>query len=407
MESLALFNLPRELILQILDPLSRSDVLSLSLVNKATYTTTEPLLWSDITLAWKENHPPRLDLLLQTLFEKSHLSSYTLHLALKGLRFFTWGDTDAAPKLSVKSLPQDVAASFIQSTTLEPALKENWIQELKLGTPDALATLFIALLPSLTSLYLGRTFTTYNVILGHVFRHQLCQDQSLPHEVKPLLLSRSLRRVVFLPRNPRGGDIWHRNTPDVLPFFHLPNLEHISVTIDNAFAFVWPGGVPSLKNLLSLSLYGLREHFLQYVLEPLENLQALTWHFYNYGERFLSEQVIDLDTMGVALRCVSKTVTGLTISACDDSEVYEDEPIGPELWVQGSLDGLREFEKLQKLKIPWVFLMGFEPGERRELLHCMPRNLETLELTNDLEEAVTFKVGELSELSNRTYRRCN
>lgn len=355
MASLRLFNLPREIILQILNRLSRCDLLSLSLVNNTTCAATEPVLWSDIALVCRPRHPPSIDLLLQTLFKKQHLLEYTIHLAFKSFGFAQNFHPGHIPRFPVESLPQDVAASFIQCTTLGPALKDTWIQELKLATLDALVTLVVALLPNLTFLRLTHRFTPYTAILGQLLRHQLCQDQPIPHEIKLLILSKSLRQVDFLTSNQ-----YYRNSPDILPFLHLPSLEHISIGIANRFAFLFPVEMPSLKSLVSLKLKGIRESSLQYILKPLENPQALSWQFYTDGTYSPSEGFIDLEVMGAALRSISKTVTYLNISETDefDDNIFD----GPQLSIQSSLDGLKEFDRLKELIIPWIFLMGFKPG---------------------------------------------
>lgn len=129
----------------------------------------------------------------------------------------------------------------------------------------------------------------------------------MPHEIKPLIISKSLRQVVFLTTFCRRGNEYLGNTPDALPFLHLPNLQHISVGIDNRFAFLLPVEVPSLPNLVSLKLDGIREDSLPYILEPLENLQALNWRFYCNTTQFSREDFIDLEAMGAALRYISKT----------------------------------------------------------------------------------------------------
>lgn len=92
--------------------------------------------------------------------------------------------------------------------------------------------------------------------------------------------------------------------------------------------------------------------------------------------------MINLDAMTSALRSIQNTIENLHINA--SVEVSRQEIDVPILSTKGTLD-LTSFPRLTYLYIPWAFLMGFEPAEGKELIHALPKNLEILHLSRELD----------------------
>jgi hypothetical protein len=58
-----------------------------------------------------------------------------------------------------------------------------------------------------------------------------------------------------------------KNTADLLPLLYLPNIQHISASIENSAAITWPiARLPIPSNLISLDLTAVREAHLYELL---------------------------------------------------------------------------------------------------------------------------------------------
>ncbi|KID96707.1 F-box domain, cyclin-like protein, partial [Metarhizium majus ARSEF 297] len=210
---------PSELILSLLDLLPLPDLLYMGRVNKYTRNVAEPLVYSTIETIWALRGTPPAMLLLPTIFDRPDLAGHVRTLRLQGDGFENHPEVREPPAFPASPLLLDKATKFIQSTWVPFA--KSWIGELQLGTVDAIVAALLASMPNLTTLYLGPNFTIRS-----------CQ----PKEYH-LPTFTQLRHVTSEYR----AKEWHHrnitNTADVLPFFYLPNVEHLSVSIDNPVQF--------------------------------------------------------------------------------------------------------------------------------------------------------------------------
>jgi hypothetical protein len=221
-----------------------------------------------------------------------------------------------------------------------------------------------------------------------VLRSALCDsvDRGLPTFERLQDVSFNLR-----PDCSRENGI--RNTADVLPFFYLLTVQHISVSIDNPVTFAWPTKhTPTPSRLASLNLSFIREDYLGHVLSATTGLKTLRWKWYyreNFPDQFrqwimdrFGKDVIDLNQIGAAMLHFRDTLTDLTISAaCDMSQA---QPATPPLTIKGSLNDIVNLNALERFEAPLPFLMGFSPDAAWPLEQVIPGNIKFLTITNDL-----------------------
>jgi hypothetical protein len=307
------------------------------------------------------------------------------------------------PKVPFPDAELDKPIAFIQATGVP--YSDLWIQELRQGTMDAFIALLLVQLPNLKCLYLARDFTRRTALVGMVLRSAICEpvDYSLPD-------FRHLQDVSFLKpdgwdvardtkvenNNPNTSRFWPwfleardkkvKNTSDILPFFYLPSIQRLSSSIENPGQFTWPAAhAPVPSKLTSFVLTTVREAYLGELLAVTQNLESLRWHWYydeSVKDRFTTP-IVDLDRIAAAISHVSGTLTDLAISA-DCSNGVDGDIYLPGIKTEGSLHAMVNFDMLKRLQIPWPFLLGFAQDTTKQLRDVIPRNIEYLSITDDL-----------------------
>ncbi|OAA73180.1 F-box domain, cyclin-like protein [Cordyceps fumosorosea ARSEF 2679] len=374
---------PSELLLSLLELLPLNDLLSMTSVNKAIRTLALPLVYSTVEVRWTWHRLPPVILLLQSLLERPELSGYIRNLRLVGNGFDDRPELEEPPIVPLGAHLLSKASEVIESTRVP--FTRFWIDELHSGSVDAIVALLVAMAPNLTALHLGPNFTVRSRLWGGMFRYAL----SGPPNSYKLPTYHNLRLVEASWRTKE----WHHNTvcnaAEVLALFYLPRIQNLSVSIDNPVEFAWPfSHPPAPSSLVSLDIFRLRESRIGPVLSVLKGLQRLHWHW-SYQpdlDEEVSKGVLDLDTAAIALNQVAATLTDLTIGAITRPRISDGDYDPPPLELRGSLDGLSRLSKLRKLRLPWVFLMGFSKSPARNLLSALPLSLELLELTADLDD---------------------
>lgn len=266
--------------------------------------------------------------------------------------------------------------------------RDTWMDELRNGTLDAYLAVLLSQLPRLRHLHLGPVFFVESDLIGLVLRSILC-DSHLGQLMPGVGTSLHQLQTVTLERDRgREKDIRKiRNTENVLPFFHLPSLREMSVSVDDPLVPVVPRPTtqpPSALGLVSLRLTKIRESHLGHLLSAAPRLRSLHWWWYfdpDFEDRF-NTPVVNLDQFMPALAHVRDTLTELSIPAYCAYANWVAIPFP--MRVQGSLKALAGFEQLKRLLIPLMFFTGFSLPVREKLGNCLPRNLEELTLTDDL-----------------------
>ncbi|UKZ74643.1 hypothetical protein TrVFT333_002313 [Trichoderma virens FT-333] len=347
---------PLQLQLAILDHLSVHDLRHLSVVNKGFRQLAEPCLYSDIRLTWSCDQTPPLTQLVRTILERPELRLNVRRLNLDGSGFtesFTHADIEPPPCPSLLSRQPQQLGRLDQPAYLEPT---SGFESCKLAHSR----------------------------LGAVFR---CAIQDGGRGGSTLPKFQFLRDVTFARRTHEWRHRSVNNTANVLPFFSLPDIQSLSVSIDNPVS--WPFTLAN-STLTSLKLSRLRETQLGFLLPSLKSLRKLHWNCY-YQENldnFASKDVIDLDVLVEALHHVSETLTDLIIEPETDPDYLSGQYEAPDREIRGSLQGLAKMGHLQKLEIPWAFLMGLAPDSALKtavrLGEVLPPSLEMLALNDCL-----------------------
>ncbi|KAI9172698.1 hypothetical protein HJFPF1_02209 [Paramyrothecium foliicola] len=394
-----LAHLPVEVQTPILELLSFRSLVSLSLVNKETQNTVEPFLYADVTLTWGWEHPPGIVPLLRSLFDKPYRAQYVRRLSLKSDEIMdsrSRSDLEPPPiPVSIETLGE--ACVRIQSTGL-PSVQE-WMNELGAGAIDALMALLISMLPNLTFLYLTPLFTIDIPRLGQVLRCALNRPSTHTEYRLPKYLR--LTEVVILPRFRYRYQRRASNIADVINFFSLPRVQHLSIFIDNPIETAW--SMPQICSCLtSLELFCLRETRLEPLLASLKSLKKLHWYWhYQEGHNpHAGQETIELDKIVIALSQIKDTLTDLTIQA-QITPATLPEKLVPELAdFQGSLQGLGRLKKLKALNLPWAFLVKppveFTLESAPKLGELLPPSIENLTINDDLIWDDIFEIGQES-----------
>ncbi|PON23623.1 hypothetical protein TGAM01_v207567 [Trichoderma gamsii] len=383
-----LLDCPTEILRSILECLSAAHLRVLCLVNQGLREVAEPLLYVRIELVWKRARPPPIIPLIQSLQRRPSLANYVQNLtlnapfeaSLSGRVVIKDPDGFHSSKLphsiSVDSSEFATLATTIQD--IDPPFRDLWIQELGNGVMDAFVILLPSLVPNLTHLRLTGIFARENRLLGMLLRASLCQTS---HCELPRF--QYLQEVEFDPKLDPFRDWKTKNTADVLPLFYLPSVQSISVEVDNPVTFSWPTHRPSPSNITALDLQILREGLLGCILAVTENLKTLRWEW-GYEPNLMNEfnnHVIDLDQIVMDLSLVQDTLINLHLLATVQPE-HHDYPV---LEIKGSLRGLKNFKKIQKLEAPQLFLIGFSSDDNLGGLEdLLPKNIYHLTINDDI-----------------------
>jgi hypothetical protein len=372
-----------DILYSVFELLSPAEFYALCLVHKNLRRIAENFLYKTIQLTWElENpyDPPPVTKLLRTLVSRPNLAAQikTLHLAGEYTTYAPLVETIRTVPVAINELNEP--ASFIRKTRVP--YSDLWIHELQHGRLDAVVALLLAQLPNLHCLYLGPAFTQRSEIIGMVLRSAIFEpaEFGLPD-------FRHLRDVTYLLKEGHdpARDKKVKNTDDVLPFFHLSNVQRISVFIESPLAIKWPTPqLPVPSTLTSLILNSVRENYLGDLLSITPHLKSLCWTwFYDYGLRdAVNMPIVDLDRIGDAMSRLRGTLTDLTIIG--EVELGGNDINLPGIKTEGSLKVMVNMENLRTLQVPWAFLVGFAQDTTKRLQDVLPRYLEHLSITYDM-----------------------
>ncbi|KAM0366010.1 hypothetical protein ACHAPK_009155 [Fusarium culmorum] len=371
MAHISFLDCPQEVQLQIAGFACQSDLARLSLTCRALHNLTEPLIYSSVKFEWaREFHPPITQLmqLLRTLLERQDLCPLIRHANFEGFGYrdelgsspSDWTEEALDPPPVIPELPTDQLSAAIGKTGVSKAVVEQWFEEVQSGSPEASAAVLVSLLPNLERLCFSPNWTHNTRFLGHMLRAALCEKPEHASEVGlPSFTSLkhvSLALLLHLNRHRRPS-----NTADALALFYLPNIETLSVSIDNPTSFTWPSSSPPKPtSLKSLEIFRLRESRLAPVLSVATNLKKLkyNWVYCREVDDKVSKQAVMLGALSEALIETKDSLEELEIIAdtLPSPSCGEYEP--PDVTFQGSISRLREMHKLKTLYIPWTFLTG-------------------------------------------------
>lgn len=363
---------------------SRADILALTLVSKASRTITEPFLYKKIEWTWLADQPPPIIAFLRTILHRPQLANHVRSVALLGDNLCDAPYIgDRLPTIPVVGSNLDSALEAITKTRVPYSFAHRWEKELNNGTMDAFVSLLLSQLHHLTHLFLARNFTKQSTLLGMLLCSALCEKG----EQYMLPRFKYLREVDYELSDCNTRKLCGRNTADILPLFYLPEVQRLSVALDNPITLTWPLQSPLiLSTLTSLDLALIRETHLAHLLSLTPRLTTLRWQFFycELSEHASNTSHINLDEVGNALSYVRNTLREFCISAYCSLGFYIEQP---PLTIQESLTTLGDFNKLEKLEIPLQFLVAsFVPATSIHFKDVVPPRVQSLTITDDFEK---------------------
>ncbi|KAK4442625.1 hypothetical protein QBC34DRAFT_480019 [Podospora aff. communis PSN243] len=360
-------SLPMEMLWQIFSSVPSTDLCALARSNRYCSTAAQSMLYTSIDLRLEKvklrgeetrTDAPQIAPLLSTLLRRLDLAAQVGEFKDHLTQFIAYIDTMELPN------------------------NHEWIEALKQGSMDAVITLLVSRLPNLSLIHLASGAAEESRFLGEMFASALCGQPTGNLPTFP-----RLRSLTFIPISSGRGRRLSRNTKDVLAFLYLPGLEHLHTRIESPLCFSWPsdGVAPPACNLTSMKLTGIREGPLGHLLRATKYLETLEWEsLYDPHANSTHDGTtsVYLNQFMTDLSHVKTTLRSLRISIDWRSDHFY---MWPTLIIQGSLDGLRDFEQLTHLEVPMVFLVGIahgsRPGDRLET--GLPVGLESLIINDD------------------------
>ncbi|KAF4339289.1 hypothetical protein FBEOM_6825 [Fusarium beomiforme] len=386
MAPLSLLDCPQEVQLSIAE-LPHSDLANLSMSCRALHRIAEPLVYSLVRFMWiRKSYPPITKMLhlLRTLLAKPNLRPLVRNADFEGYGFIT---KRRNPPTVIPALPASQLYAAIKRTGVSQLVADDWKNKVQSGSPEATVAVLISLLPNLERLCLYPGWTHDTEYLGAMLRAALC-DRPQHKEQTDLPSFLSLKHVSLTLMTDEERILDPRNTADALALFYLPNIETLSVSIDNPTNFFWPSSSPpSPTSLKSLEVFRLRESRLAPILSTTANLNKFqyNWLYRPDIDYEVSKEVVMLDTMAEALLQVKDSLEELAITAETFPSFSQGLYEPPDVIFRGSLIKLCDMDKLKTLRVPWSFLIGrygfSSPGH---LGAAIPPNLEHLALGGEL-----------------------
>nr|CEG03090.1 unnamed protein product [Fusarium pseudograminearum CS3487] len=372
MTNTSFFDCPQEVQLQIAGFACQSDQARLSLTSRALHNLTEPLIYSSsVKFEWaRELHPPITQLmhLLRTLLERQDLCPLIRHADFEGFGYIDelgsyrsdWTEETPDPPPVIPEIPTHQLSAAIGKTGVSEAFAEQWYKKVQSGSPEASAALLVSLLPNLERLCFSANWTNDTRFLGHMLRAALCEKPE-PASEAGLPSFTSLKHVSLAEAIDDKHHLDPSNTADALALFYLPNIETLSVSIDNPTNFTWPSSSPPKPTSLeSLEIFRLRESRLAPVLSAAMNLKKLkyNWTYRPDLDSEVNKEAVMLRVLSEALLETKDSLEDLEINAKSVPAYSCGEYEPPDVTFHGSISRLREMQKLKTLYIPWTFLTG-------------------------------------------------
>lgn len=384
---------PEDILHLIIKTCSKNDLVKLSTINKRFHVFTEPHIYRTVSWIWEENSIPPITNLLRTIFEKPELAVHIRDIKLTGETFHLPPfRMKLPPRISLPDVERQRCVDIVRQSKI-PNFK-LWIDKLggkspssSSATMDVVLAVLLSQLPNLTSLYLGSNFTKETTLVGAMFQHALCSES-----LSTFSKFKKLKEVHFNPRidaERRWGrgenDQKPNNTLCPLTFFYAPSIQHITATIEEPVNFEWPSANPPIPaKLESLEITVLRERSLGKILSQCNNLHTLTYNFYAdkaCKKKYLMPASISSADLTHALLPVRPMLRSLALTCFITDHDYDGMEMEPE-GIQSPITGFTEFSKLERLEVPFVFLLGNHPADNIQLGSVLPRSLKSLKLSD-------------------------
>jgi len=372
-----------DLLMPVLKLLSPPELHKLSLVNKESRASCEPLLYSSIEWIWLEDRPPPIVPFIRTILQRPELAAHVRRVSLLGDSFIPYFEDRniVPPRIDVATLEYYDIAKFMEQTKVD--FVSSWKKAFSQGSMDASITLLLFRLHHVTHIDLGPMFTFETGLLRQLFYSALLKNED--HQV-PAYQDLSKVHINFSAR--LGRTRYSLESADLLPFFYLPDIKELFVVSSMPMCWRdWPMQAPTSSMLTTLHLTAVEPKHLGHLLSKTPALKKFRYDWYYRSGVDLRRPEegsvwVSLDDIGSALQHVGETLEDLVISGrCSIEEDYEYDFLD----FQGTLKGIVGLGCLKSLQIPLPFLTGnFDSHNAVIVDDIIPRNLETLTITDDV-----------------------
>lgn len=392
-------NLPMDILPFILDDLSSREYNSLIRVCRSFRIMVMPYLYKKISFEVTKSRrvARRLALLLRTLFEQPHLANLVTTFKLLGphpywSQYNPWPEDKGTSPIAMWGLEscttlskaQKIFASNQFYQLLEQDIHKSLAQD-RGRCKDALASLILARFTQLTTLELGDGFLMYSLFLPHIVKKA---PTLFPH----------LQYIHFGDRrmNPENT-LLYVDLDLIRPIFYLPTVKSFSWRMTQPWQFRWKDAAPLNENLTSLQLFrtNISRPLLGELLAATPNLKRLCYEqeivFHNKNttpqQKAQISHYTSLDELGHALHSVRNTLEELKLSftlapgSSSHKEIVDKNTAFPP--IQGTIVALRNMNRLRKIEIPMIVVLGWYPDFAPRLEEIMPRSVRHVTLSDD------------------------
>lgn len=252
--------------------------------------------------------------------------------------------------------------------------------DVECGTVDGLITFVLALTTNVTSIALYNDASRELNFLHRLIRYSI-EAVDVATTERPL---HKVTEVICKPLIERWRD---NNNPEhtwhPMSFLHLPTVKRATIRMDGIYrldrlAELLPD---RLDHLTSLTVTRLPIHALVVLLQRTGRLEWLSWEWYYDGIfRGLDTDALDLNHLGAALSYVQESLAGLRLLTL----VKKNPEVGYPR-IQGSLDALLKFSRLEKVQVsPWLFCQT--STWQRPIWGSVPRSVEEIGFMVELND---------------------
>ncbi|KAF2812614.1 uncharacterized protein BDZ99DRAFT_569263 [Mytilinidion resinicola] len=425
----SLSTIPVDIYLHILKFLRTPDLYSLNLVCKPLRDLTEPALYRNIQLSWRdltqtESRDAIADEGLARLLQKETSGPFRLLMSILGRAElaslvrsiqFTFDETfsdveryqmnNGVAVKSLRSYSYDVPPSWEDFKRLnEVVLKADlpqplrWRTELSKGAVDAYVALLLHHLHNLEYLNLGTGFLRSSLFV------EITMNDDIMWETSPSSFVGPFGNIKHIVHNANQLRSKYMPTMDdyysIVPFFYLPCVETLEITLPDYDDIPGVATKPPASKLRSLIVRQalVRPLTLERILHLAPKLTSLTCELSYLAEGPLSRYNVPVNIkcsevwkvllrLEPSLECLTLFVTPYMPD--DEIQIQWLPPTQRHQklhWAafDAHFGSLRGFTRLKKLDVPLIMLLGSHALRYQEttiLAECLPTNLEDLSLS--------------------------
>jgi hypothetical protein len=337
----------------------------MTLVNKHLGSVAQAFLYQDIEMAWVENSPPPIKLVVRTLLDRPALASMVRSIYLDGhgvYNCFRWD-------VEVSSFPI-LDRTRVRHVIGQTEKTTEWANQIARGTLGAIVAFLIALIPNVQKVFRGPDFSINVEWITLLFSLKGASDIPTFGSLTKFAVSH-----LDVSRRRHGFDV----QSCCLGLFRLPQLKEISIITYPRRILPWHS-LPSplvMEHLKGLSLCARSDQGLETVLALSPNLTKLKW-MYAKDTGTPIGRYISLNTLGASLQPLRYGLRELVL--------YVNETLDNDIEINhlAGLLSLQDLVALRSLTIPFCFLQGMSSRTMRPLECILPSSLVSLTLSAEL-----------------------